>query len=140
MEYKVKSNENGFTLIEVMIVVAIVGIITLFAYPAYQDYVKEARRVDAQSLLLDAQLKQERYRSYNNTYSPSAASLAAANLGLAASTYYNITTSGAANTYTVTATVIAGTPQADDTEGGVACSPLEIDEANNQTPAACWKN
>jgi type IV pilus assembly protein PilE len=52
MENKVKSKHSGFTTIELMIVVAIIGIIAMFAYPAYQDYVKEARRTNAQSLLL----------------------------------------------------------------------------------------
>ncbi len=82
MDVNVKKMNNGFTLIEVMIALAIVGIIVALAYPAYNDYVTEARRASAQSILLDAQLKQERYRSYNNTYAANAASLAAANLAL----------------------------------------------------------
>ncbi|MBI1732627.1 MAG: prepilin-type N-terminal cleavage/methylation domain-containing protein [Gammaproteobacteria bacterium] len=63
---------SGFTLIELMITVAIVGIIAAIAYPSYQNQVKKARRSEAQQLLLGASNKEEQYilemRAYTNSF------------------------------------------------------------------------
>lgn len=53
----------GFTLIELVIVVAIVGILAGIAYPSYTEYVKKGRRADAKAGLLDLQIRQEKYRA-----------------------------------------------------------------------------
>jgi type IV pilus assembly protein PilE len=136
MENKVKGKQTGFSLIELMIVVGVIGIIAMIAYPAYTDYVTEARRAQGQSLLLGAQLSQERYRSYNNTYATTAASLTAANLDLPADDYYAFTTVGSASTYTVTATA-TGIQLANDG----ACSPLTLNQNNDKGPNDdCWQN
>ncbi|WP_420599886.1 type IV pilin protein [Neptuniibacter sp.] len=135
MENKVKRKNSGFSLIELMIVVAIIGIIAMIAYPAYRDYMTEARRAQGQSVLLDAQLKEERYRSYNNNYGE-AASLAAAGIGFGTDDYYNFdVVSVGTNTYRVRATA-TGTQLANDG----ACSPLSIDQNNNKLPAGCWQD
>lgn len=131
-----KRKQAGFSLIELMIVVGIVGIIAMIAYPSYQDYVTEARRAQGQSLLLNAQLNQERFRSYNNTYAATSAALAAANLDLPTDDFYTFTTVGSGSTYTVTATA-TGTQLANDG----ACSPLTLDQNNDKGPNdACWQN
>lgn len=130
-----KSTQLGFSLIELMIVVAIVGIIAMIAYPAYTDYVTKARRTQGQSLLLDAQIKQERFRSYNNTYAATSAALSAASLDLATDDYYTFSTVGSGSTYTVTATA-TGTQLAND----AACSPMTLNQSNTKTPAGCWQD
>lgn len=66
---------RGFTLIELMITVAVVGILSAIAYPSYQDYVRKSRRVDAKNALLDMASRQERFFSVNNKYSDTAAGL-----------------------------------------------------------------
>lgn len=136
-----KRTTSGFSLIELMIVVAVVGILAAVAYPAYRDYVLEARRADAQADLLDAQLLQERYRGYNNQYAANSTALSTAGLGMISENeYYTYSTTGSTSTFTVTATAKAGESQTEDKEGGVSCSPMTINQSSNVTPPACWKN
>jgi type IV pilus assembly protein PilE len=58
----------GFTLIELMVVIAIVGILAAIAYPSYMDSVRKARRADAKAALSNAAQALERYYTENNTY------------------------------------------------------------------------
>lgn len=59
---------SGFTLIEVMIVIAIIGILSAIALPSYRDYVLRGDRASARAALLEAQQFMERYYATNNTY------------------------------------------------------------------------
>ena len=59
---------KGFTLIELMIVVVIVGIIVAFAYPNYKDFVDRAKRNEAKAILLEIAQNQERFYLQNNRY------------------------------------------------------------------------
>ena len=68
-ELKVKK-PGGFTLIELMIVVAIVAILTSVAYPSYLDHVKKGNRAQAQALLLDIAQRQQNYLMINREYAP----------------------------------------------------------------------
>lgn len=61
-------NSGGFTLIELMIVVAIIGIIAAIAYPSYQQHVERTRARDAQGALMSLANALERYHTQNNTY------------------------------------------------------------------------
>lgn len=64
----VKPASRGFTLIEVMIVVAIIAILSAIAYPSYTEYVQRGRRADAQSQLQQAAQFMQRYYSTNDRY------------------------------------------------------------------------
>jgi type IV pilus assembly protein PilE len=96
---------RGFTLIEVMIVVAIVAILSAVAMPAYSDYITRGRIPDATSGLATRQTRMEQWfqdaRSYRAAGSNDCAIGAADNSG----TYFNFTcVAGSATTFTITAT------------------------------------
>lgn len=59
---------RGFTLIELMIVVAVVGILATIAYPSYQEYMRKAKRAEGRTALMELLQQQERYMTQNNTY------------------------------------------------------------------------
>jgi len=69
------SRTFGFTLIEVMIVVAVVAILAAIAYPSYQEHVRKSRRTEAKTLLLEAQARQEQFFTENNAYAATMSAL-----------------------------------------------------------------
>lgn len=125
--------KKGFTLIELMITVAVIGILAAVAYPSYQSYLIKGRRASAQSHLMDIAQRQQQYLLDARSYAPDLTTL---NLTTPTdvSTYYTITiTKPAATppTFTATATPRAGTPQATDVT-------LSIDNTGQKTPAGKW--
>lgn len=104
----------GFTMIELMIVVVVLGVLAAIAYPMFGDSVRKGRRAEGVSALATLQQAQERHRSNAAVYADAAASL---NQGAVTSSgYYAIAVTAAdATGYTATATARAGTSQAADT-------------------------
>lgn len=70
-----RSWSRGFTLMEVMIVVVIVGILASVGFPAYKAYVDRAKRTEGKAFLMDIAARQERYFMDNNTYAADATDL-----------------------------------------------------------------
>ncbi|OTG67142.1 pilus assembly protein PilE [Acinetobacter silvestris] len=62
-------NQKGFTLVELMIVVAIIGVLTAIAYPSYQQYVIKTKRVDMQSAMMQISRNLVNYKMANNNFS-----------------------------------------------------------------------
>ncbi|MEE9421517.1 MAG: type IV pilin protein [Gammaproteobacteria bacterium] len=60
--------KRGFTLIELMIVIAIVAILASIAYPSYQNHVRKSNRVEGKALLMQIIQQQERFKTENLTY------------------------------------------------------------------------
>lgn len=65
---KVSLNQKGFTLIELMIVIAIIGILASIAFPSYTNYVKKGKAAEATSTLADLKVKMEQFYQDNRTY------------------------------------------------------------------------
>jgi type IV pilus assembly protein PilE len=118
---------KGMTLIELMIVVAIIGIIAAIAVPSYQNQIMSSRRGDGMTQLLKLQMQQESYRLENNSYATTA------QLNLPVNDYYTFTSSAVtATAYTLTAT--AKSSQTADS----GCTSINLDQSFNKSPVACW--
>ncbi len=116
----------GFSLIELMITVAIVGIVSAIAYPSYQQYLIDSHRTDAQNALLAFATTMERYRTDNNTYdnaqsgtgypNPPKTTVFPSQTPIdSGDKYYNLTINSADNSgYTLRATPIGGSAQDGD--------------------------
>lgn len=127
------SRQSGFTLIELMIVVAVIGILAAVAYPSYLDQVRKGRRAEAQAALMNIAAKQQQnlldVRSYRST-------LADLNVGLPASVQQTYTVTLVVGTGTVpsfTATAAPIHSQAAD-----SCGSLSLTDRGTKSPATCW--
>lgn len=93
------NKQKGFSLIELMIVVAIVAIIARVALPAYTSYMARGKLVDAQSALTSGRVAMEQYYQDNRTYVGGTCP--------ASTTYFSYACTLAATTYTITASNVA---------------------------------
>lgn len=134
---------KGFTLIELMIVVAIVGILAAVAYPSYTEYVKKTHRSEIAGLLSATAQSLERFYSRNGQYSDVTGPPAVAFTLPAGNAYYTIAaTTRTATAYTLTATPIAGTVMAGDKCGNFVIDNTGLRNNTNvtsgATPLVCW--
>lgn len=136
------NKQSGMTLIELMIVVAIVGILAAIAYPSYQEQALEGRRSEGRSALLEIAQAQERFYTANGSY---AASIADSDgdgdpsndlngvSGTTENGYYTLTTTGG-STFTATATPTAA--DADCTT--ITLTNLGVKGGTGADSSKCW--
>ena len=138
---------EGFTLIELMIAVAIVAILGMIAMASYSAQIQKSRRTDARSAVMDLAGREEKLFSTTNAYSGVPSDLGYGAVGAVfpitvGSGYYqvNVAVANPPVTYVITATAIGS--QANDTK----CTTLSVDELGSQTStgtetaATCWGN
>src|ERR1700730_9949894 len=148
---------GGFSLIELMIVVAIASVLFAIAIPSYISYIRQSRRTEAKTALLDLAAREERYLSTN----PAAYTAVPGNLGYTGfgagnpvgNGYYFLTVCSpaavacapnppAAPSYSVLGTPVAGQSQVNDAQ----CTSFAVDSTGQQfatgtqTAVYCWAN
>jgi type IV pilus assembly protein PilE len=125
--------KKGFTLIELMIVVAVIAILVALSYPSYVSFIRKSERSDAQGELLDWANRQHIWRADHISYN--------AGINPANSDKYTYSIEdGDLTTISFILTATAQDGQASDTEEGTDCSILTMDETGLvHEPAVCWK-
>jgi type IV pilus assembly protein PilE len=129
--------KNGFSLIELVVAMGIVGILAAIAIPAYTSYTKTANRTDAvRTMTYDAQALE---RCYSQSFTYLGCASAAAGSLASAQGYYTVTIAPTANSFTITATPLKS-PQTQDS----ACTSFTLNNAGTQgatgsaTSQTCW--
>ena len=128
-----RGKHAGFTLIELVVAIAIIGILASIALPNYLEYTKKGRRAAAQAHLMDVAQRQQQYLLDNRSYAAALSTLSLTTPG-DVSAYYTITIEAAdatPPTFTVTATPVSGSAQAGD-------ATLTLDNTGAKTPADKW--
>ena len=132
--------QRGLTLVELMVVVAVMAIIATVAYPMYTAQVQKSRRADAKIALQMIATAQERYFTLNGSYAATLSSLdVSADIqgGASDEGHYDITIARPQiDQFTATAATASGGAQASDT----ACASLTLDHVGTKgaTSASCW--
>lgn len=144
MKLNTKSN-NGFTLIEVMIVVAIVGIIVAIALPNYVEHVRRSKRADAKAVLLENAQILERQMSIVNKYNSDAANAPitvspAGATGTAVNYDVTIAYGAGANATSFTLRATRANAMAGDSCGDFTLTNTGLRDllSNTSTVAECW--
>lgn len=135
----------GFTLIEIMITVAIIGILAAIALPSYQEYIAKSRRAEATTVMLEAGQYMRRYYSANDSFTTTLPS-GLTNIPRDQSTNQNYKVAATVNTtsFTITATVQSTGPMANDkcgtysfTSQGAKLNTKGV--VNNGLIEGCWR-
>jgi type IV pilus assembly protein PilE len=138
------ARRRGFTLIELMVTVVVISVLALIALPSYQQYVRQARRVEAQAELINLQQGLEKWRVNHRDYSGCSSADAPSGCSDPGVEYYDFSiedtdyydfsvTSANETSYSIQAAA-KGTQTADSN-----CTTLTLDQDSTKDPAVCWK-
>jgi len=134
---KRSDNVSGMTLIELLIVVAIVGILAAVAGPAWNDQVIKSRRADARNTLLADQIEQEQYRANNLTYATSMSAMGMGSFDSTSRDYYRLeVVSADATSFLITATPNGN--QANDSTCNAFAVRQTGPEHSGYAALSCW--
>ncbi|MBB5210911.1 type IV pilin protein [Microbulbifer hydrolyticus] len=137
-------SQKGFTLIELMIVVAIIGIIAGIAYPSYMESVRKSNRADAKASLNDVAQRLQRcytvYNKYDNFVDCSVAKTLENGTIASGEQMYSISAATlSATVFALEAAPVNGTTQASDAKcGTLKLSSTGVKDASGPLGASCW--
>ena len=129
---RIARQSTGFTLIEMMVVVAVLAIVAAVAYPAYMEHVRKGHRAAAQAFLIEVAARQQQYLLDARRYAVGSTALTSLNVSVPpeVSNFYTVTVDPAAPTvpptFRLTATPLSGTMQAAD-------GPIVLDQDGTRT-------
>ena len=139
-----RSLQAGFTLIELVIAMAVLTLLVTMAYPSYLEHMNKVRRADALGPLLDVVSRQEQYMLDHKQYAGNMTQLGfAANPYITPEGFYSVAVvtagCGTSPCYRFTATPVSGKAQANDAK----CTSLSINSAGSKTATGsastkCW--
>jgi type IV pilus assembly protein PilE len=133
-----KSGAGGFSLIELMITVAVIGILAAIAYPSYQDYLVRARRTSAAACLLELSQFMERHYTTNLSYQGATLPITQCRNDLAA--WYDFP----APKLTLRSYALQAVPRGVQASRDTKCGTLSIDqtglkgESGSGSVSDCW--
>ncbi len=141
-----RCHARGFSLVELMVAVAVVAILAAIALPAYNDYVIRGKLVEAHATLADLRVKMEQWFQDNRTYLNGAACGAAMPGAAQGAKYFAYSCAATANTYTITATGnasqslsgIAYTVNESNTKATTVAGGSTMASAGYTANASCW--
>jgi type IV pilus assembly protein PilE len=136
--------DRGFTLIELVIAIAIIGVLVVVAYPSYIKYVARSNRAAAEAYMLEVSAMQQRYLVDARGYAADMATLGASPPSTVSANYTITTTkTDSPPTFLVTATLVPGSNQE---KYEATCGALTIDQTGAKTAAGgttllaqCWQ-
>jgi type IV pilus assembly protein PilE len=138
-----RNRQRGFTLIEVMIVIAVLGVIVAIAYPSYTEQVRKSRRAEGMGELLDLADRMERFYSDRGTYVGASLGTAATDIypTTSAKGYYTLSiASQSATAFSVSAAPTSKGKQNEDKCGTFSLTSQGVKSVSNSTYLdECWK-